>query len=74
MNFVFATICMFLLSHTVFGEYSRNEVVLQDDKLVGEVVLTPPPRFTKDQLPLNFDYRPEGLLTTDLNQHIPTYW
>jgi hypothetical protein len=25
-------------------------------------------------LPPSFDYRPKGLLTTDLNQHIPVYW
>jgi cathepsin X len=30
-------------------------------------------RLTKAELPANFDYRPLGLLTTDLNQHIPTY-
>lgn len=25
-------------------------------------------------LPPSWDYRPLGLMTTDLNQHIPTYW
>jgi len=42
-------------------------------KKIGEVVKTTPLRKTKDQLPLNFDYRPLGLLTEDLNQHIPVY-
>ena len=51
----------------------RNELVLLDEKEIGEVIKTPVPKISKSQLPVNFDYRPLGLLTTDLNQHIPTY-
>lgn len=51
----------------------RNELVLLDEKEIGEVIKTPVPKISKSQLPANFDYRPLGLLTTDLNQHIPTY-
>ena len=27
-----------------------------------------------DELPPSWDWRSLGLMTTDLNQHIPTYW
>ena len=37
-----------------------------------EVVTSPQPKFTKDT-PTSVDYRSDGLLTTDLNQHIPVY-
>lgn len=51
-----------------------NELVIIDEKIVGEAVKTVPPRKSKGELPKNFDYRPLGLLTEDLNQHIPVYW
>lgn len=53
----------------------RNELILKDEKEIGEVVLTPRPHeYIKiSELPENFDYRNDGLLTTDLNQHIPVY-
>ncbi len=52
----------------------KNELVLQDEKVVGEIVRTKMNYLRADQLPTNFDYRTKGLLTTDLNQHIPVYW
>lgn len=53
----------------------RNELVLQADKEVGQVVLTQRPHeyLKASDLPESLDYRTEGLLTTDLNQHIPVY-
>lgn len=51
----------------------QNELVLQGDDVIGEVVKTRVTVKSKSQLPTNFDYRPLGLLTTDLNQHIPVY-
>jgi cathepsin X len=69
---VFQFLCLVGLLAVVAAEY-RNELVLLDEREIGEVIKTPVPKFTKAQLPTNFDYRPLGLLTTDLNQHIPTY-
>jgi cathepsin X len=53
----------------------RNELVLQDDKLAGEFIKTPQPHtyLKAEDLPASLDYRRRGLLTTDLNQHIPVY-
>lgn len=51
-----------------------NELVLQGDHNIPEVVKSTPPRYRADELPANFDYRTKGLLTSDLNQHIPVYW
>ena len=56
-----------------FAKY-QNELILQDEKLVGEVVKTKITYKKASELPANFDYRPLGLLTEDLNQHIPVYW
>jgi hypothetical protein len=53
----------------------QNELVLQDPKIVGEAVHTPRPHeyIKASELPESLDYRTDGLLTTDLNQHIPVY-
>jgi cathepsin X len=41
----------------------------------GEVVKTPQPHeyMSASELPESLDYRAMGLLTSDLNQHIPVY-
>lgn len=65
-------LCLLGLLAVVVAE-RRNELVLLDEKEIGEVIKTPVPKIPKSELPANFDYRPLGLLTTDLNQHIPTY-
>jgi hypothetical protein len=53
----------------------RNEIIEQDPAVIGEAVKTPRPHtyIKEEDLPASWDYRPLGLLTTDLNQHIPTY-
>ena len=52
----------------------QNELILQDPKEVGEVVLTKQPNaLTVGSLPESLDYRKLGLMTIDLNQHIPVY-
>lgn len=50
----------------------RNELVLQDPAVVKDHVVSARPSFAS--LPTSLDYREKGLLTTDLNQHIPVYW
>ncbi len=64
----------FLVLSSVSG-LIRNELILQDPEVVGEVVLTPRPHeyLKASELPASLDFRTEGLLTTDLNQHIPVY-
>ncbi len=52
----------------------KNELVLIGDDKIEEVVKTKILQRTAAELPTNFDYRPLGLLTEDLNQHIPVYW
>ena len=64
------------LSVTLTGEAAyRNEIIEQDPASIGEVIKTPRPHtyLKPEDLPSSWDYRPLGLLTTDLNQHIPTY-
>lgn len=53
----------------------RNEIIEQDPAVIGEAVNTPRPHeyIKSEDLPASLDYRKRGLLTTDLNQHIPTY-
>jgi cathepsin X len=60
-----------LASLLVAAASVKNELILQEN--VGKVVKTTPVRKSRAQLPTNFDYRPLGLLTSDLNQHIPVY-
>jgi hypothetical protein len=66
-----------LASAAVTGEAKeyRNEIIEQDPAVIGEMVKTPRPHtyLKPEDLPASWDYRPLGLLTTDLNQHIPTY-
>lgn len=71
---MFAPILALVLCFISVQAKVRNELVLLGDEKIGSAVRSPVPRKTKDQLPTNFDYRLLGLLTTDLNQHIPTYW
>lgn len=52
----------------------KNELVLQGDEKIGSVIKSPLPKLRAGDLPANFDYRAKGLLTGDLNQHIPVYW
>ena len=52
----------------------KNELVLIGDEKLGQSVKTPIRVTPASELPTNFDYRTRGLLTTDLNQHIPVYW
>lgn len=51
----------------------RSELVLLGDDKVGEVIKSPVPKIPRAELPASLDYRTRGLLTADLNQHIPTY-
>ena len=52
----------------------KNELNLIGDDKIPEVVKSAPLRLSTTELPANFDYRPLGLLSSDLNQHIPVYW
>jgi hypothetical protein len=52
----------------------RNELILDGDEKIGQVIKTKVHYKKLSELPTHFDYREKGLLTTDLNQHIPTYW
>jgi len=56
----------------VFAE-RKSELVLQGDDLVGEFVKSVRPSFNNTAVPASLDYRALGLLTADLNQHIPVY-
>ena len=73
-----STVIIFLLC--LFGHLSpsaadrRNELVLLGDEKIGEVIKTKIQYKKASELPRSFDYRTLGVLTTDLNQHIPTYW
>jgi hypothetical protein len=53
----------------------QNELIEQDPDVIGEAVKTPRPHeyIKPEDLPESLDYRSQGLLTSDLNQHIPVY-
>lgn len=60
--------------------YRNGELALQDEKKIGERILSIPPyrenSFLYEEMPDNFDWRNiDGVsyVTTSLNQHIPTY-
>lgn len=57
--------------------YSHNELINHEGEhkdLREKVVSRRPHEYlTADDLPTEWDYRSKGLLTTDLNQHIPEY-
>jgi len=57
---------------TVVSAY-KSELVLQDPEKVGSVVKTQRLTAVASDLPESWDYRETGLLTQDLNQHIPVY-
>jgi hypothetical protein len=67
----FASILVLIAILTVALSYGRNELVLQED--LEWVVKTKLRVMSKGELPASLDYRTQGLLTTDLNQHIPVY-
>ena len=48
----------------------KGEIKIQGE--FPDVVKSPIPK--ADVLPASWDWRSSGLMTTDLNQHIPTYW
>lgn len=51
----------------------KSELILQGDDVVGEFVKSVRPSFNNTAVPAALDYRALGLLTSDLNQHIPVY-
>ena len=69
MMFAVVVLLVFL-AVAVRSEY-KSELVLQDAKEVGDYILTALPKTLG--LPVELDYRKLGLLTLDLNQHIPVY-
>jgi len=52
----------------------KNELVLVGDEKLGQTIKTPVKVTPASELPASLDYRTRGLLTSDLNQHIPVYW
>jgi C1A family cysteine protease len=57
----------------VVSKEARTELVLQDPAVVGSAVKTVRKQFKAGELPAALDYRSLGLMTLDLNQHIPVY-
>lgn len=64
-----------LASLTEAKYFLNSELVLQDPKSVGEVVKSKRPHeyLKAETIPAEWDLRKQGMLTTDLNQHIPVY-
>lgn len=70
---MFKSTLLFLLVQIVLISSRPNELVLFGDETIGEVIKTKVDYKKVSDLPTSLDYRLSGLLTTDLNQHIPTY-
>jgi len=51
----------------------RSELLLLGDDLIGEVIKSARPVYNASEVPAAYDLRALGLLTADLNQHIPVY-
>ena len=71
-KFVISLVLTTFLWTQSFAEV-KNELVLLGDDKIGENVKSARPKYSLSELPTNFDYRTSGLLTADLNQHIPVY-
>ncbi len=54
----------------------ENPIYTGELKLQGNIpdVVINPPKYGDDALPSSWDWRTLGLMSTDLNQHIPVYW
>ena len=72
---MFKTVATAALFAASVADAYKNELILQDAKEIGEVVKSRQPHeyLKASELPESLDYREQGLLTTDLNQHIPVY-
>jgi hypothetical protein len=70
---MFQIVCLLAFLAVVAAEY-KNELVLLGDDKIGSVVKTKLQYKKLSELPASLDYRTLGLMTTDLNQHIPVYW
>lgn len=62
-----------LLCAALAAAEHRNELVLLGDENIPSVVKTAMRYKSAAELPESWDYRTMGLLTSDLNQHIPQY-
>ena len=59
---------IYSLDNIIYG----GEIKLQSE--TEEYVVKTSPPVIDGELPIDWDWRKKGLLTTDLNQHIPQYW
>ncbi len=65
---------LLLISVAEAKYFLKSELVLKDPKQIGEVVITRAQDYLKGgDLPNEWDLRTQGMLTADLNQHIPVY-
>lgn len=69
------SIALLLTSTVAVEAYNKQELVLQDPAKIGEHVISKRPHeyLQQEDLPVSYDLRETGLLTMDLNQHIPVY-
>lgn len=72
MQALFITVLIAFLASATAAR--PNELVLLGDDKIGQVVKTRVQYKKASALPSHWDYREKGLLTSDLNQHIPVYW
>lgn len=54
----------------------ENPIYTGELKLQGNIpdVIINQPNYGDEPLPASWDWRALGLMSTDLNQHIPVYW
>lgn len=66
--------CSYAAAKATFVDTYKSELILLDPSIVGSHVISPVPKVkSANELPVSLDYRSLGLLTQDLNQHIPVY-
>mmetsp|Transcript_8471 Transcript_8471/g.14053 ORF Transcript_8471/g.14053 Transcript_8471/m.14053 type:complete len:300 (-) Transcript_8471:110-1009(-) len=68
--FILAVVCAKEALEPTYG----GEIKLADEEIPDVIITTPPYEIVHDSpLPSSWDWRTKGLMTTDLNQHIPVY-
>jgi hypothetical protein len=71
---MWATVCVLALSACGVLSSSLNPIYSGELKIQDDLPPLTPTVYADQEVPGAWDWREKGLMTTDLNQHIPVYW